>query len=99
MTHTIEKRSYRERTEIVYCTGMVHHVPHTIAPVIITYTDVPVEKIMDRNQFIITKNGFQGPVFSNGNNDIVKNILKDKTPVKTFPMSDGSDVFLYSVLG
>jgi 4-amino-4-deoxy-L-arabinose transferase-like glycosyltransferase len=55
-----------------------------------------IRKIMERNQFIITKEGFQGPVFTNMNNNIVKNTLKDRTPVNLFAMSDGSEVFLYS---
>jgi hypothetical protein len=57
-----------------------------------------IRTIMDRKDFIITKNGFQGPVFSNGNNNTVQKALKDKTPVKTFVMSDGSEVFLYSFM-
>ena len=57
-----------------------------------------IRKSMERSQFIVTKNGFQGPVFSNGNNDIVKNALKDRTPAESFTMSDGSEVFLYSFI-
>ncbi|MBM4146297.1 MAG: phospholipid carrier-dependent glycosyltransferase [Nitrospira sp.] len=63
-----------------------------------TVPEDEIRKIIDRNQFVITKDGFQGPVFSNGNNEIVKSALKDKTPLETFAMSDGSKVFLYSFM-
>jgi hypothetical protein len=57
-----------------------------------------IEGLIKRSHFVITKNGFQGPAFSNGNNDKVQNSLKDKTPLATFVMSDGSEVFLYSFI-
>ena len=50
---------------------------------------------MDRSQVIITKNGFQGPDFSNRNNAMVYNLLRIRTPVKSFAMSDGSVISLY----
>jgi hypothetical protein len=54
-----------------------------------------IEGLIKRSHFVITKNGFQGPDFSNTNNAMVHNLLKDSTPVKSFAMSDSSAVFIY----
>jgi len=54
-----------------------------------------IKQLMRESHFIITKTGFQGPGFSNVNNSIVKNILSNKIPPKSFAMSDGSIASVY----
>jgi len=54
-----------------------------------------VEQSAKESHFIITKTGVQGPVFANTKNSIVKNLLSDKVPMKSFAMSDGSVASVY----
>ncbi|MGD0280881.1 MAG: glycosyltransferase family 39 protein [Dissulfurispiraceae bacterium] len=55
-----------------------------------------IKQLMRENDFIITKTGYQGPDFSNANNSIVKNLLANQMPLKSFAMTDGSVVSVYN---
>jgi 4-amino-4-deoxy-L-arabinose transferase-like glycosyltransferase len=55
-----------------------------------------VKQLMRESHFIITKTVYQGPDFGNLNNSIVKNLLSNKVPLKSFTMSDGSVVSVYA---
>ncbi|HWR59800.1 MAG TPA: glycosyltransferase family 39 protein [Thermodesulfovibrionales bacterium] len=55
-----------------------------------------VEQLANESHFIITKTGFQGPAFANTKNSLVRNLLNARVPMKSFEMSDGSIVFVYS---
>jgi hypothetical protein len=45
-----------------------------------------IRQLLDDNDFIITKSGFQGPDFSNVNNPLLREIIKNSVPAKTFIM-------------
>jgi len=55
-----------------------------------------IEQSLHESTFIITKTGFQGPVFANQKNSIVKNLLSNKAPLKIFQMPDGSFASVYT---
>ena len=54
-----------------------------------------VEQLINENDFIITKTGFQGPEFTNTNNSMLKKLLGGRQPLQSFDMSDGSNIFVY----
>lgn len=54
-----------------------------------------IEQLLSSSDFIITKTGFQGPSFANEKNSIVRNLLSDKAPLKSFQMPDGSVAHLH----
>ena len=51
--------------------------------------------LIKESDFIIIKTGLQGPDFSNANNALVRKIVNNMPPLKSFVMSDGSAVLLY----
>ncbi len=55
-----------------------------------------IKQLINQNQFIITKTGFQGPYYTNTNNSLAKDLLKYEKPLRVFEMSDGSAVFIFS---
>jgi hypothetical protein len=57
-----------------------------------------IGRLISESDFIITKTGMQGPHFSNVNNAFVKKIVNNMIPMKSYVMSDGSTVHLYSGL-
>ena len=59
--------------------------------------DDALKASINESDFVIAKTGFQGIPFFNRNNDVVKKLLGNRIPLKTFPMSDGSSVLLYSI--
>ncbi len=59
-------------------------------------TEDEVKAMISNSHFIITKTGYQGPDFSNTNNHLATQYVKNIVPTKSFMMSDGSTVFLYT---
>jgi len=54
-----------------------------------------VKTLIQENNFIITKNGYQGPGFTNRANDFVKQLFAQEAPIQKFRMFDNSEVYLY----
>ena len=76
-------------------TGFIHSDFDVVGVAGIPAAVDAIGKSVDGSDFVITKTGFQGIVFSNKNNDGVKKLLGGRIPSKSFPMSDGSVVSLY----
>lgn len=55
-----------------------------------------IKRFIEKNQFVMTKTGFQGPDFSNMNNHVITDFFKGSKPSRSFVMSDGSMVSLHS---
>ena len=54
-----------------------------------------IEQLLENSHFIITKSGYQGPTFSNVNNLLLKDLIKDRVPAKNFIIGDGSIISIY----
>jgi 4-amino-4-deoxy-L-arabinose transferase-like glycosyltransferase len=57
--------------------------------------DQEMGRLLLESDFIVTKTGFQGPDFSNRNNETLRKLIGNRTPLRDFLMSDGSVVSLY----
>jgi hypothetical protein len=55
-----------------------------------------IRSLLDESDFIITKSGYQGPEFSNGNNTMLQDLLKNRNPLHELIVSDGTLVSVYS---
>ncbi len=54
-----------------------------------------IEQIVSESRFIITKNGFQGPQFTNNNNEALQRLLDERCKMQSYKMSDNSMIHLY----
>ena len=62
---------------------------------IIYYRKEEIIALEKKSHYIITKTGYQGPDFTTLQSPLVKDLLKDRIPLKNFYMSDGSMVSLF----
>ncbi len=60
------------------------------------YSEDEIKQLLAKRQFIIVKTDYQGPGDTNEYNGVIKNLLKKEKPLKSFDMSDGSTVSIYS---
>ena len=58
-----------------------------------------IRQLLDESHFVITKSGYQGPDFCNVNNVMLKDLMKNYSPIKEVSMSDGAIVSLYKYKG
>ncbi len=54
-----------------------------------------IRRAMNESDFVVTKAGYLGPAFSNGNNETVRKLLEGEAPLATFMMNDGSAAYIY----
>lgn len=61
----------------------------------VSFNENELNEIIKEPAFIFTKTGIQGPDLTNKNNVALKLLLNNMQPLKSFTMSDGSEVSIY----